>query len=212
MRRLRVELRLRLQFASVAMSLIAAASGCASVPLIRDDRVRVLPHPACDAQLQAGKITAEDAVKCAQSGLENPDRWVFGGVAFVPNQSRELKWHKLVGTDPSHYDEIFESVTVKKPPLTPSQYLDFIRQVAARSCPSATVTPISVTDNELVLEIKVSSGACIGGIHDELDRDIFGSYNLFTFVYTAKNTTNMSAAQRQAGMAAISAPTLDPGM
>jgi hypothetical protein len=156
-------------------------------------------------------MTIEQAGECIPEGLEEPEKWVFVGVQEVPGKSRLMTWHKLIGKDPGQYDEIFEFTNVQRPPVTTAQYLEFANKKSASDCPPAKTEMIKISDNELIVETKVNSPACLGGVHDELDRTLFGAHDLFSFVYMVKRTPDMSPAQRTAGMAAITNPVLYQG-
>lgn len=196
------------------VSIALAASGCATANLttpntFTQDTIAWRAGKNCGPP-SSGTMTIEQAGKCIPVGLEEPEKWVFVGVQDVPGKSRLMSWHKVIGKDPGQYDELFEFTNVQRPPVTTAQYLEFVNKKSASDCPSAKVETIKISDNELILETKVTSPACIGGIHDELDRTLFGAHDLFSFVYMVKRTSDMTPAQRAAGMVAITSPVLHP--
>jgi hypothetical protein len=90
--------------------------------------------------------------------------------------------------------------------VTPPQFLEKLRQRLSKDCPSASITPITMSDTELLYELK--SGGCPGvGDKDEIDRVLFGKRDLFSLFYKV-NAPEMTSEQRELGIKAITAWTM----
>jgi hypothetical protein len=89
---------------------------------------------------------------------------------------------------------------------TPPKYLEKLKNLLSKDCPSASVTPLTMTDTELMVEVK--SGGCqsIGGRVD-IDRILFGKRDLFTILYRV-NAPEMTPEQRESGIKAVTAWTM----
>ncbi len=100
--------------------------------------------------------------------------------------------------------ESFEYQDLLRPTISPQKYLDIFTEKLLKNCPSATVTPILVTDNELILEAKY--GVCTNSVNVgnvEIDRFYFGNTDLFQMVYLF-NSPEISQQQRDIAYKAVS--------
>ena len=177
---------------------------------------------ACD--LKSGQPIA--------SGLPHPETWVYLGMQRTSdNKLQALAWVKPVGMTPRpnqsgtmssaasaqvaalflkpreeyphEWSESFEYQDLPRPAMSPQAYLDVFKELQLRSCPSGSVTPISVSSTELLLEAK--SGGCQRyGDQDEIDRFLFGQTDMFHMTYMVK-TLEMTPEQHEAGIKAVTA-------
>jgi len=162
-----------------------------------------------------------NAAHPAPAGLPDPQSWVFvGRTAYVPGKVLQMTWHKPSPKDPNQWTESFQyeetagaatnswQHTVILKLRTTQQYLDSMKTVFQLSCPSGSITPITVADSELLMEMK--SGGCPRfGAMDEIDYTRFGrgsvawiDNDVEHIVYIVKSA-DMTPAQRQAGISAV---------
>lgn len=131
-------------------------------------------------------------------GLPEPEKWTYLGAQTIPGRMQAMAWEK-----PGAVREKFEYQDLPRPDLSPQKYLEDFKARQAQACPSFSVTPLRVTEKELLL--KVTSGGCARfGEMAEIDRYIFGKTDLFhmSYMVTARDLT---AAQRDAGIKAVTA-------
>jgi hypothetical protein len=166
------------------------------------------------------------------SGLPHPETWVYLGMQRTSdNKLQALTWVKPVGvaSRPNHsgtmssaasaqvaalflkpreeypheWSESFEYQDLPRPAMPPQAYLDVFKELQLRGCPSGSVTPISVSSTELLLEAK--SGGCQRfGDQDEIDCFLFGKTDMFHMTYMVK-TLKMTPEQRETGIQAVTA-------
>lgn len=108
----------------------------------------------------------------------------------------------LVLSPPPH-SESFEYLDFTRGSSTPATFLEKLQQRLSKDCPSASLTPITMNDTELLYEIK--SGGCPPvGEQEEIDRVLFGKRDLFSMFYKV-NAHEMTPEQREAGIKAVTA-------
>jgi len=146
------------------------------------------------------------------AALPDPENWTFLGSQTVPGQYQKQKWVKpaqtqqrqletAVGATAGDGTESFEYQDLRRPAVSPAEYLDTFKALQSRDCPSGTVTPIHVDSAELLLEAK-SGGCARFGNQAEIDRFLFGKTDLFHMVYTI-NSLEMTPDQRALGIKAV---------
>ncbi|HUA38178.1 MAG TPA: hypothetical protein VMA35_07225 [Candidatus Sulfopaludibacter sp.] len=164
------------------------------------------------------------------SGLPHPETWVYLGMQRTSdNKLQALAWVKPVGMIPRsiqsgamssadsvqaaalflkpreeyphEWSESFEYQDLPRPAMSPQAYLEVFKELQLRGCPSGSVTPISVSSTELLLEAK--SGGCQRfGDQDEIDRFVFGKTDTFHMTYMVK-TLEMTPEQREVAIKAV---------
>ena len=108
---------------------------------------------------------------------------------------------------PPPHSELFEYLDLfRRWGETPPKYLAKLKNLLSRDCPSAIVTPITMTETELMVEVK--SGGCQSmGDRVDIDRLLFGKRDLFTILYRV-NAPEMTPEQRESGIKAVTAWTM----
>jgi hypothetical protein len=145
------------------------------------------------------------------AGLPNPEQWVaLEKDADSSGRPSAMTWVRHSGKDPGEWTEMFGYHDLPQEGISPREFFDQFKAGQARQCPSGTVSLIELSDTELMFEAK--SGGCPHyGDVDEIDRYLFGKSDLFQMEYTVK-AREMTPAQRDAGIKAVSAPRLQrPG-
>lgn len=102
------------------------------------------------------------------------------------------------------HSELFEYQDVfRRWGETPPKYLDKLKSLLSKDCPSASVTTLTLTDTELTVEVK--SGGCQSmGDRVDIDRILFGKRDLFTILYRVY-APEMTPEQRESGIKAVTA-------
>ena len=161
--------------------------------------------------------------------LPHPETWVCLGTRTVPGKLQTMAWVKPVAMAPRQYQsgkqsgaaiyqvgvllykplekyphewsESFEYQDLPRPAMSPQKYLDFFKEQQKRICPSGSVSPISISSTELLLE--ANSGGCERfGDQDEIDCFLFGKTDLFHMNYMVKSR-EMTPEQREIGIKAV---------
>jgi len=162
------------------------------------------------------------------SGLPNPETWVYLGTQTIPGKMQTMMWVKPTGVPPREvhkddqtlfskaigmlgkarenyagdYSESYEYQDLRRPKGSPQQFFEAFKQQQLQSCPTGTVTLISVSATELLLQ--ATSGGCERfGDQDEIDRFLFGKRDMFHMVYMVKARA-MTTEQRESGIRAVS--------
>jgi len=163
------------------------------------------------------------------NGLPHPETWVYLGTQRTSdNKVQAMAWVKPVAMHPrpyqskpsqasinqalaqlfkprekypNEYSELFEYQDLPRPANSPQEYLDLFKQQQLQVCPSGSVTPIRMSNTELLFEAK--SGGCEHfGDQDEIDCFLFGKTDLFHMSYMVKSR-EMTPEQREIGIKAV---------
>ena len=154
-------------------------------------------------------------------GLPDPARWQYSGAAVVPGTAGMAAWVEPKNTPapasktkgavkprPTDWAAGFEYQNLPLPAVASDKYLDIFKAKQAENCPTASVTPLRVDKNELLLEAK-SGGCARFGTQSEIDRFLFGENRLFHMVYTIQSL-ELSPPDRADALRAVNAWNLAP--
>jgi len=157
---------------------------------------------------KTGTGTVQSALaRPVPQGLQDPDQWVLVTQNYIPNVARTLVWHKIA--DPKHperFSESFEFVNTPRT-LSPEASLEKLRESNAKTCPTGVVKVISLTETDLTAETRPCGPL---GEEDSISRWISGAHDTFYVSYNVK-AAEMTPAQRQQGLAAVSAWNVTAG-
>jgi hypothetical protein len=185
---------------------------------------------ACGAVENAMAPIDDTADHPVPEGLLRPDLWVY----LTPRAGRfgsdATRWVRPAETDEERAREIsdaaaagkptprpryrgewteqFEYRTVDRPNVPPAEYAQIFAERMQRNCPDAVITPIRVSEAEVLVEV-VTSGCEPFGNEDELLRVVFDQPEVVELGYTVKATA-MAPAQRRSGMTALYAWKFEP--
>jgi hypothetical protein len=177
------------------LAVVAALAGCDAV----------------DAALAPIDETADHPVP---EGLAHPESWVYLPPPSNRHADQTTRWVKPEapeGTPPGKpgerpryrgkWTEAFEYRTLERPQRPPRDYAETFKQRMERNCPDVTVTPLRISESELLLEV-VTHGCEPFGTEDELLRMVFDKPDFVQLGYTVKAAA-MTPAQRESGLKAI---------
>jgi hypothetical protein len=139
--------------------------------------------------------------------LLNPDNWVLVKHSRNPGFDESMIWHKVRDRNrPEEWTESFDYLDIGRPNLDIQGLLNFTKQSYAKSCPSGDFSVIAQSRSEYMIERKPCYTA---GPADAIDRTALGSREVMYLTYLVRKT-DMSDAQRQAGIAALQAWSIAP--
>lgn len=163
-------------------------------------------------------------------GLPHPETWICLGMNTTSNKAvlravwvkpaamppRETPSDRKAAADraiaycsrpltsfPEKIAESFEFRHLSRNRDTPSQLFESLKQALAKECPSVSITLTTLSDTELLYEVR--SGGCPAvGDQDQINRLVFGRHELYSLFYKV-NAAEMSSEQRELGIKALTA-------